>query len=110
MSEETPTRSELRTLLTKTQEGLRVSKEILGGLEVILNHQERGSMQYNVALFCYNAARKVRDQQLAALDRLKKRRKVVGTYAKKKKRSHAAMLGAGMSVGSEIGEGMSLSS
>jgi hypothetical protein len=64
---------------------LRVAKEILGSVEVILNHQERGSLQYNVALFCYNAARKVRDQQLAAVDRLKQRRKVVGSYTKKKR-------------------------
>jgi hypothetical protein len=73
-------------MLTKAQEGLRVAKEILGNLEVILTHQERGSLQYNVALFCYNAARKVRDTQQATLDRLKQRRKVVGSYTKKGKR------------------------
>ena len=85
MSSDNPSRSELRTMLTKAQEGLRVAKEILGSLEVILTHQERGSLQYNVALFCYNAARKVRDTQQATLDRLKQRRKVVGSYTKKGK-------------------------
>ena len=84
MSADNPTRSELRTMLIKAQEGLRVAKEILGGIEVILNHQQRGNVEYNVALFCFNAARKARDQQQATLDRLKQRRKVVGTYAKKK--------------------------
>lgn len=85
MSTENPSRSELRTLLTKSKEGLRVAKEILSGIEVILNHQEKGSMQYNVALFCYNSARKVRDTQLANVDRLRQRRKVVGSYTKKRK-------------------------
>jgi hypothetical protein len=64
---------------------LRVAKEILGGIELILHHQERGNVEYNVALFCYNAARKIRDQQQAALDRLRQRRSVVGAYVKKKK-------------------------
>jgi hypothetical protein len=68
---------------------LRVAKEILAGIEVILNHQPRGSVESNVALFCYNAARKVRDQQQAILDRLKQRRKVVGSYTKKKKAAPA---------------------
>lgn len=85
MPADNPSRSELRTLLTKAHEGLRVAKEILGGIEVILNHQERGSLQYNVALFCHNAARKVRDQQQASLDRLNQHRKLVGSYTKKKK-------------------------
>ncbi len=90
MSSDNPSRSELRTLLTKAQEGLRVAKEILGGIELILTHQERGSLQYNVALFCHNAAKKVRDQQLATLDRLKQRRKLVGSYTKKKKKAPTA--------------------
>jgi hypothetical protein len=85
LSADNPSRSELRTLLTKAHEGLRVAKEILGGIELILNHQERGSLQYNVALFCHNAARKVRDQQQAVVDRLKQQRKIVGSYTKKKK-------------------------
>ena len=97
MSVENPSRSELRTMLTKAQEGLRVAKEILGGIEVILNHQERGSLQYNVALFCSNAARKARDQQLIAIDRLKQRRKVIGTYAKKRKRIERSLDGPVMS-------------
>jgi hypothetical protein len=93
LSTDNPSRSELRTLLTKAQEGLRIAKEVLSGIEVILTHQERGSLQYNVALFCYNAAKKVRDQQLATVDRLTQRRKVVGSYAKKKKSTHAMQEG-----------------
>lgn len=79
-------------MLIKAQEGLRTSKEILEGIEVILSHQERGSLQYNVALFCYNAARKVRDRQQATIDRLNQRRKVVGSYIKKKKPSMTASI------------------
>jgi len=72
-------------MLTKAHEGLRIAKEILGSIELILTHQERGSLQYNVALFCHNAARKVRDQQQQMVDRLKQQRKVVGSYTKKKR-------------------------
>jgi hypothetical protein len=85
LSADNPSRSELRTLLTKAHEGLRIAKEILGSIELILTHQERGSLQYNVALFCHNAARKVRDTQQQAVDKLKQQRKVVGSYTKKKR-------------------------
>lgn len=109
MSADNPSRSELRTLLTKSQEGLRIAKEILSGIELILTHQERGSLQYNVALFCYNAAKKVRDQQLAAVDRLNQRRKVVGSYAKKKKKSNAPPPPAAKEV-NEVQDGPALAS
>lgn len=80
-------RSELRTLLTKAKEGLRIAKQNLDSVALIRDNKPRQSPEYRTANECYVAVKATFDQQEAQVNNLKERQKVVGNYGKKSKKT-----------------------
>lgn len=85
LSRKEPTRSELRTLKTRAQEGLRVAQQNLTSVGIIRDGLDRKSGEYRIAAKCYDAVKATFDQQDAIVKELEARQKVVGNYGKKNK-------------------------
>ncbi len=87
MTKINPSRSELRTLKTKAQEGLRIAEQNLNSIAMIRDALKRASKEYLIASKCYQAVYATWEQQLAVVDKLNKQQKVVGSYKSKKKKT-----------------------
>lgn len=85
MSKIQPSRSELRTLKTRAQEGVRIAKQNLDSIAMIRDRLDRGTEGYKIASECYKAVYTTWEQQEAVVKKLADQQKVVGTYKSKKK-------------------------
>lgn len=79
------TRSELRTLKTKANEGLRIAKQVMDGIAMIRNPLAKNTTRRQVADQCFNVAENAYNQQLAVVNELQAEIQEVGTYSRDKK-------------------------
>jgi vacuolar-type H+-ATPase subunit D/Vma8 len=83
MSKINPSRSELRTLKTKAQEGVRIAKQNLDKISMIRDCLDRSSEGYKTASECYKAVYTTYEQQEAVLAKLTEQARLAGHYGRK---------------------------
>lgn len=83
MSKANPSRSELRTLLTKAKEGLRIAKQNLDNIAAIRDGLDRKSEEYKVASKCYQVVYTTWEQQDSAVKNFKQKQAALGSRKKK---------------------------
>ena len=83
MSKINPSRSELRTLKTRAQEGVRIAKQNLDSIAMIRDRLDRKTEGYRIANDCYKAVEATFQQQEAVVGKLAEQQRIAGTYKSK---------------------------